>query len=251
MGVTIHYNGKLRDRARLAELLDAARLYCAEQRWAYLDVDERILGRVERVLETNTTTKYVKDTEFVLVSQDNVETEYTPIDDVMQGIIITPHPKSEQLALTFNQQGELVRYMPLDDLGTYWEIKSLFTKTQFAGMETHSAVCEFLHFLQDNYMPDLHVYDEANYFESGDANRATDALDTTDTALDGLQGALEGMDDDDPRTAYIREVMDSLDSDEKPHETPRPKPLKVERAKKIAPRKPQWKRGHGSSAGKN
>lgn len=54
MGVTIHYNGVLA-RARLAETLDAARLYCAEQHWLYHDIDERIIGTVERVVERRET----------------------------------------------------------------------------------------------------------------------------------------------------------------------------------------------------
>ncbi len=239
MGVTIHYNGKLNDRARLAELLDAARLYCAEQRWAYREVDERIIGRVERTVDFNAAEDPTADTR--LVERDEAETQAAPIDDFLQGILIFPHPKAEPLALTFNQAGELAYYMPLDDLGTYWEIKSLFTKTQFAGLETHSAVCEFLHFLQDQYMPDLHVYDEANYFESGDAARAAQSLDTLDTAMDELQTALEDWDDGEAAM------------DESPAETSdvSPKKGKVERGKKIARREPQWKRGHGASAGKN
>jgi hypothetical protein len=158
MTSTIHYNGVLENRARLEELLDAARLYCADNRWMYLDVDERILGQVESAH-----------------GEGDWNTVVSRVDDTLQGVIITPHPKSDPLRLTFNSSGELVYYMPLSET-EYWEIRPLFINARAAGIETHIAVCEFLHFLQDNFMPGLNVYDETNYFETSDFIRAESAI---------------------------------------------------------------------------
>ncbi len=247
MGVTIHYNGKLEDRARLAEMLDAARLYCAEHRWLYRDVDERIIGEVERVVET-------RETEIEIEGVTGIESESItksfPIDDTLRGILITVHPKSEPVWLTFNEAGELAYYMPLNDLGEYWEMKSLFTKTQFAGVETHIAVCEFLHYLQDNYFPNLHVYDEAKYFESGDEQQLARSIGFLDAMMDRLQTAFENPELEDPEMDAIRGMMDLSEKTED-EVKPKRKKIKVERGKKIAHPNPQWKRGHGSSAGKN
>jgi hypothetical protein len=248
MGITIHYNGTLDDRARLTELLDATRLYCAEQRWHALQVEERILGQVERVVK-----RIERDGEW---GSTEIETKSAlfPIDDTMRGFLITVHPKAEPLRLTFNESGEMVYYMALNDAGEYWENKLLSTQTQFAGVDTHVAVCEFLHWLQENYLSALQVYDEGGYYESGDANQLARAFDTLDTALDQWQAALENLDSDDPRAESIRHVMDSLHESESPDQAEPPCPRKKirdARGKKIPPPNPRWKRGRGISANKN
>ena len=48
MGVTIHYSGKLDESRVLPDLLRAARYFCFQRKWRYIDVDDRILGTVER-----------------------------------------------------------------------------------------------------------------------------------------------------------------------------------------------------------
>lgn len=246
MGITIHYNGHI-ERARLAEMLDAAQLYCAEQRWHALEIEERIIGHVERVVETRETKIEMYGIEGVAVESI---TKQFPIDDTQRGLLITVHPESEPVWLTFNEAGEMIYYMALDDAGAYWENKSLFTKTQFAGVETHIAVCEFLHWLNDTYMPDLHVYDEGAYYESGDAQKLARAFGTLNGILDRLQSTLENADSDDPEMNVVREIIEST-VDESTDEKPKRKKLKVERGKAIPFRDPQWKRGRGVSANKN
>jgi hypothetical protein len=246
MGITIHYNGKI-ERARLTEMLDAARLYCAEQRWAALEIEERIIGHVERVVETRET-----KIEMYGIEGTQVETitKQFPIDDTLRGLLITIHPESEPVWLTFNEAGEMVYYMALNDVGAYWENKLLFTKTQFAGVDTHIAVCEFLHWLNEAYMPDLHVYDEGDYYESGDASRLARAFDTLNGIMDRLQNALEDPDSDDPAANLARDLT-AASADQAAEEKPKRKKIKVERGKTISRPDPQWKRGRGISANKN
>lgn len=176
MNLAIHYNGKLENRARLEEMLDEARYFCAEQRWSYLDIEESIKGQVERLAESPQA-----ETE----RGAGVETPALlfPIDDTLTGISITVHPASEPLRLTFNRAGELAYYIPLNDGDVYWEIKSFSTGTQ-SGFETHIAVCELLRLLRDRYMPGLNVYDEANYFETGDAMRLASSIEEAETDAD-------------------------------------------------------------------
>lgn len=163
MPVTIHYNGKLDNRARLADLLDAARLYCAEQRWMYRDIEESIVGHVERVSAGN-------------ADAEAGETIRLPIDDTLEGILVTPHLKADPLWLTFNRAGYLVSYMPLNEPDEYWERATLLVDTQAAGIATHIAICEFLQYIRDSFMSGLNVYDETNYFESGDVMNAERAI---------------------------------------------------------------------------
>ncbi len=247
MGITIHYRGKLDDRARFAEMIDAARLYCAEQRWHALEVDERIIGHVERIVETHETPIEIEGVQGAEVESF---TQAFPIDDTMRGLIINAHRKSEPMWLTFNEAGEMVHYMALNDVGEYWESKTLFTKTHFAGVETHIAVCEFLHWLQDNYMPGLTVYDEGGYFESGDEQKLAYAFGFLNGIMDRLQNALENPDSDDPEAQAMRGVIEAK-LEESGEPKPKRKKLKVERGKAITKPDPQWKRGRGISANKN
>lgn len=169
MPVTIHYNGKLDNRARLAELLDAARLYCAEQRWMYRDVEESIVGHVERLNVGS-----ARDAHGEIIR--------APIDDALEGILIIPNSRTDPLWFTFNNAGYLVAYLPLNEPDEFWERASLSVDTQAAGLETHIALCEFLQTMRDQFMPGLNVYDEANYFESGDIARAERAMDNSGTS---------------------------------------------------------------------
>ncbi|RIK21366.1 MAG: hypothetical protein DCC52_14205 [Chloroflexi bacterium] len=217
--------------------------------WLYHDIDERIIGTVERVVERRET-----EIEINGIQATNVEsvTQTFPIDDSLRGILINVHAKADPVWLTFNEAGELAYYMPLDDAGAYWEMKTLFTKTQFAGVESHIAICDFLHYLQANYFPGLNVYDEANYFESGDAGRAAQQIDLLDDVMDRLQTALEDETLADENADFIRGVLDAADANaEKSEPQPKRKKIRVERGKALKPRAPQWKRGRGLGANKN
>lgn len=194
MPVTIHYNGKLDNRARLADLLDAARLYCAEQRWMYRDIEESIVGYVERVSAGDD-------------GAEAGETIRVPIDDSVEGILITPHLKADPLWFTFNHAGYLVSYMPLNEPDEYWERASLLVDTQSAGVATHIAICEFLQHLRDNYMPGLNVYDETNYFESGDIVRAERAID--DSAANNPFDATPDMTETDDSNEPLAQPIES------------------------------------------
>lgn len=245
MSVTIHYNGKLDDRARLPELLDAARLFCAEQRWLYRDVDERILGQVERAVVTSETEVETEiESEAIVITNVESMTRMFPIDDSMVGILITIHPESEPVWLTFNEANELAYYMPLNEAGEYWELKSLFTETQFAGSDTHIAVCELLHMLQDDYFPNLHVYDESGYFESMDEQMLDRAFVDMDSVMDRFQDAGDASVDAETETAEL------MGAPPGPEDESKRKNTKIERGKKINVPNPQWKRGRGASARK-
>lgn len=250
MGITIHYNGHV-ERARLTEMLDAAQLYCAEQRWAVLETEERIIGHIERIVETREPIIKIQGEGF---GEGKSIAQLFPLDDTLRGLLITIHSESDPVWLTFNEAGEMVYYMALNDAGEYWENKSLFTKTQSAGVDAHIALCEFLHWLNDTYMPDLHVYDESNFYESGDAQKLPRAFDTLNSALDQMQAALENMDSDDPRGARMRAMMDTFlpESGEQTDAAgDKPRPRKSNAIKKTAPPDPQWKRRRGTGANKN
>lgn len=204
MGIAIHYNGRLEDRARLEELLDAARFFCAEQRWGYLDVDEPIVGQVEWTAESGES-----------------DGQLSPIDDECTGISITVHPRSEPLRLTFNRAGELAYYLPLDDKSTYWEIKSFSTQLQAAGFAAHIAVCELLRLIQQDYMPGLNVNDEANYFETGDSMRLAGSIQDAETETAPLNIEAENSAEDATLGQQFPDEAEPVPSQGQQRQTPR------------------------------
>lgn len=233
MGITIHYTGSV-ERARLNEMLDAARFYCAEQRWHALDVDERISGQIERMAEQVETAVKHRGAEGVEVEST---TRLFPIDDTLSGLLVTFHPAGEPVRLTFNQAGEMVYYSALNDMGEYLEYKSLFTTTQTAGTDAHIALCEFLHWLNDMYMPDLHVYDEGGYYESGDVRALAGAFYAPYAEAEQPRASFENVDQDN------RQGIPDLAGDETDGQAA-PRALQDRRTKKLQ----HPTRGRNSSA---
>lgn len=229
MGITIHYHGKLEDPSVLPDLLIAARHFCFQRHWKYRDVDDRILGTLERWIPT---------------SGDEVRTETTPVDDTLRGILILPHKMCEAVALTFTQHGMLCFYHPEPEPGRYWEERSLSTKTQFAPLDIHISICELLHMVQDRFFPNLKVIDEGEYFQTLDPLRLAQNIATLAAAMDNLEAAMKDVD------ASPGTVEGSEEHDDKPRKE-RKRKIKVERGKQLTMSEPLWKRGHGESAHKN
>lgn len=194
MGITIHYEGTLDDPGILQDMLTAVRHFCFKCKWKYVDVDERIIGKLD---------------------------DDTPVDDTLRGVIIQPHPNSEGIWLAFNQRGELCFYHGEEEPGRYRIQEGGFTKTQFAPIENHVAVCELLRMVKDNYFPGLQVWDEGEYWETGDVNRLAQHLHTLNRLMDAIEKHF-----DDQGISY-------------------------ERGKPINTNDPEWTRDHGISAGKN
>lgn len=219
MGITIHYSGKLDDSRVLPPLLVEARHFCFQRRWRYIDVDDRIIGKLD---------------------------DGTSVDDVLRGIIIRPHPNSESVYLTFNQNGELCFYIPQATPGHFWENKLLFTKTQFAPLDVHISICELLALIRDKYFPSLQVIDEGEYWETRDLTRLARNFETLNTLIDQIADALN-----DPDHPLTQEIQGMLDEDESPQDERKRKGIRSERGAKIELPAPLWKRGHGRSAGRN
>lgn len=236
MGITIHYNGKLDDPRALDELLIAAKSFCHGHQWKYHEIDDRVLGKVERWIPSD---------------DEEVHTETARVDDRQRGLLIHPHPESETVWLTFNQAGELCFYMPQSNSGHYWENKLLFTKTQFAPIEIHIAICDLLHLIQGNYFPSLQVSDEGEYWETRDREHLAQKIGDLSAIMDRLETALGDENSDDPAVSAIRDAVDQAEQLAGKPKKDKKRKLKVERGKKITTRDPDWKRDHGISANQN
>ena len=128
MGVTIHFEGHLRDQASLDHVLQKARALGKNFGWPAVEIDE-------------------SQTEIVRV----IEEEEVPYVGPARGIELQPHADCDPLRIVFGGD----RF--LQD----------FVKTQFAGAETHIRVVELLREIEP-YFVQLIVDDEGAFWETRD-----------------------------------------------------------------------------------
>ena len=129
MGVTVHFEGRLRDHLAMTGLLQFARRFASERGW-----------KIEEINEAN-----VK-----LLRVDENERDCDYIGPVT-GLKLIPGNDCEPVKLEFDNNLYVQEW----------------TKTQFAGIETHLAVCSFLRAIEP-YFEIFKVNDEAGYWETGD-----------------------------------------------------------------------------------
>jgi hypothetical protein len=129
MGVTIHFEGHLRDRAAMTDLLQFARRFASERGWVTEEINEANV-KLLRVDENEKACDYLGS---------------------VIGLKLIPGNDCEPIKLEFDN----------DLYVQEW------TKTQFAGAEMHLTVCDFLHSIQP-YFETFKVNDEAEYWNTGD-----------------------------------------------------------------------------------
>lgn len=249
MGITIHYSGKLDDVKALPGLLREVKGFCRQRVWPCREVDARIVGVAERFKTVSEKKKRTREGgEF---SDCIVQTEEVKVADRERGVLISPHPESETLALVFNRDGELCHYFPSPKPRRYLEMKSLFCKTQFAPIETHIAICELLHVVQDRHFPGLKVTDEGEYWQTGDREVLARNLGIISSMMEKIEAALTNPDDRSRIGKTIRRaVEDAAAAQGKPRPSKK-KGLKVVRGKEIVIREPGWKRKYRHETDEN
>lgn len=130
MGVTIHYSGQLAGEKEFKALMaDAAELAQANG-WQFEEFAQ-------------------EHAELIRVEESQIRESTGPT----RGIAIVPHPESEPIFLEFDNK----LYM------------QSFTKTQFAPIEVHVAVAEFLRAISRHFLR-FQVVDEAEYYDTGDTS---------------------------------------------------------------------------------
>jgi hypothetical protein len=128
MGVTVHFEGQLRDESAYEPMLALAQKFAEARNWP-----------VRSILESNAKLSRVKN---------EAEWDY---EGPTKGIELLPHPSSEPIRLEFDKDFYVQEY----------------TKTQFAPAEVHIALVELLDKLAPMFAH-LEVIDEAEYYESRD-----------------------------------------------------------------------------------
>jgi hypothetical protein len=114
-------------------------------------------------------------------------------DDKLKGIVLSPEG-SEPLSLTFVPDGRLCSIINVmvnkpDDPFYY----TAFTKTQFAGPDTHIALMKLLRYLSDKYFSEIDVNDEGLYWGIWDKKILLEQFATYNYALDTVTTAISEM----------------------------------------------------------
>jgi hypothetical protein len=129
MGVTIHFEGRLRDHTAMSNVLQLAKTFASKHNWA-----------IEEISDANVTLRRVDDS----------EKDYDYHGPVT-GLILNLDNNCEPIRLEFDN----------DLYVQEW------TKTQFAGAKIHITVVDFLREIE-RFFETFKVNDEAEYWDTGD-----------------------------------------------------------------------------------
>jgi hypothetical protein len=159
MGVTIHYRGSLADLVRVEDfedrVIDLALALGSECRvWRSADSDPNRLVR---------------------------------------GVILDLAPGQESTSLLISPEGWLIGLIEIEaaEKGELTEKPWCFVKTQFGSVEGHVALVELLRALKAEFMPNLEVSDEGEYWERRDVGILQQRMAFLSGAIDALGRALE------------------------------------------------------------
>jgi hypothetical protein len=143
MGVTVHFSGNLGSPGALDQIILQVSSFAERHGWPAWPIDEELVT-LKRV-----------------INEENVD-YVGPI----KGIGVQPHADAEPLQFEFDRDLFLQEYC----------------KTQFAGSETHKEVVDLLRYIQPLFA-DLDVYDEAEYWETGDESLLCHHIDQVDRMI--------------------------------------------------------------------
>jgi hypothetical protein len=159
MGITISYRGSLGDLDRVEDFEDRALDLALE------------LGGQARIWRTS--------------SDDDPRR-------MVRGVVLNLYPGQETTSLLIAPEGWLINLCEIEEAekgqlaGPPW----CFVKTQFGPIEGHVALVEMLAALKQEFLPDLEVRDEGEYWETRDLARLTAKIGYVQAAIDGLAEGL-------------------------------------------------------------
>jgi len=179
MGLTIHYNGKIKSPSLIPELIHEVEDICRTMNWKHQTIDRVLKG----------------------VPEDYVNLlGITPGEGYRaHGISFQVHKDAESVMLSFGPDGRTLSPMALyrPDL-TDWADDMLahysFTKTQFAGPEAHAAVCRLMKYLAGKYFLYLEVSDEGDFYETENMAALERKFNAYGDAVDQVANAISKAD---------------------------------------------------------
>lgn len=172
MGLTFHYNGRFNKDASLPKMINEVIDIVEACKWDY------------RVYERD------------FPPGNGAGDSY---NDSIYGISFSP-PDCETVWLCFLSNHRMSSPLHLQNWGNTTDpsekkyLYMLFTKTQFAGEETHKFIIELFRYLEkQNYFEALEISDEGEYWETGDENHLKERFEKYRAILDNVSFALENV----------------------------------------------------------
>ena len=203
MGITIHYRGSINSKGLINSFIDEVSDICDSMSWDYNVLNE------DWNVPTDLSVAY---------EDEGVNLEGHA---GLKGVAFRPHDDCEPIRLTFDSKGQLNSVMNLafnhepDDGGFPW----VFSKTQFAGAETHVSVVKLLKYIKKKYVANLEVMDEGNYWETEDSEEVQKRMKLINNAMNALEEGLRELQDveglsEETIIQRIEEVMDNIGQSE-------------------------------------
>jgi hypothetical protein len=160
MGVTVHYRGSLADLGRVEDFEDRV-----------IDLALAVGGnpRLWRSADEQNPSRMVR------------------------GLMLDLAPGQETTSLLISPEGWLIGFFEIEDAekGLIKEPPWCFVKTQFGPIEGHVALIELLAAIKKEFVPNLEVMDEGEYWLHRDVARLTQKFEFIQHAISALTGALE------------------------------------------------------------
>jgi hypothetical protein len=155
MGVTIHYEGQLKNLNALDELLNKIRAFAEVQHWPFQIINEPH-KRLER---------------FISNDDPDLDGEERIYEGPVHGITLNPHPDCESFTFEFDSQLFCQDY----------------TKTQFAGPSIHRELIELLTDLEPLFVT-LKVNDESEYWTERSERALEESFRRIDAVINDMHG---------------------------------------------------------------
>lgn len=188
MGITIHYQGKIRSPKLLPELIEEVQDIAIENKWKYHVFESELPAE-----------EYGKDS----------------FEDELYGITFTP-PECEMVDFTFLSTGQLCSVVGIkiyfedepNDIFIEWNS----VKTQFSGPQIHIILVHLLEHIATKYLTDFKVLDEGEYWETRDEKLLIQKFDLLNGILRSMESNMEMIPKkpDEDLVDYIRRIMENV-----------------------------------------
>jgi hypothetical protein len=186
MGLSIHYQGQIRDYSLIEDLIIEAEDICKSLNWDYHTwIKESIIYD----------DAHIYNPDFIGYSMED-----------LKGISILPK-ECEPVDLAFFPSGKLCSTMKLrfnDATTNDLMVEYVSCKTQYAGIDTHLTVLKLLRYLKDKYFSFFELSDEGMYWETKDIEVLKSQFAKYDFIVNSMRDALKDF------KALPGETMESL-----------------------------------------
>lgn len=169
MGLTISYSGRFKEKESLSNMIEEVIDVATSYKWKF----------------------HILKKEF-----DNEIQNIKSADSIIYGICFSP-PGSEPIALTFDSNRRLQSIIfTNDEYNSVVNTKkqhTIFSKTQYAGMEAHKIVIDLLRYLSSKYFSEFKLVDESHYWETEDEDILKANFEKYDKLMDEFAKILEDI----------------------------------------------------------